>query len=104
MLETSELALLTVSDFVPVVGKPFCLATDESSPAITELLLREAIALPRHAAGHRDPFCLIFEGSNQQPVGQGVYFLENSEVGKLPIFIVPVGATADTLSYEAIFN
>lgn len=48
----------------------------------------------------RHPFALTFAGEGQPQLNQGTYILNNETLGRVTIFLVPIG----TGKYEAIFN
>ena len=49
-------------------------------------------------------FSLLFRGPDDSPLQQGTYMVEHRDVGKFPLFIVPVYSGKGSLDYEAIFN
>ena len=49
-------------------------------------------------------FSLFFRGPADAPLPQATYALEHDELGKLEIFIVPVGRDEQGTDYEAAFN
>jgi hypothetical protein len=50
------------------------------------------------------PFNLHFKGPRSERFGQGMRRLEHPALGALDIFLVPIGADATGLLYEAVFN
>ena len=96
---------LTLESFSGLVGRVFRL-TPENAPAM-DLVLKEArsLSLKTGAPGSkREPFSLLFVGPKASVLPQRIYPLENETLGRLEIFIVPIGADADGVKYEAIFN
>lgn len=96
---------LTVEEFRGQVGKPFRLMPVEA-PAI-EVVLTEArdLSLASSVPGaKRKPFSLVFRGPSGPVLPQRIYALENEALGRLEIFLVPIGADTDGVRYEAIFN
>jgi hypothetical protein len=88
--------------FISRVGEKFRVAETG-----TELVLAEATSLAVSGANNkgprREPFSLLFKGP--KPVlPQRTWALENETLGRLEIFLVPIGADADGVRYEAIFN
>lgn len=71
-----------------------------------DLLLREATALKYHdpQIHARHPFSLFFVCPDQRVLNQGTYAIDHERLGRLEIFIVPVGADGDGVEYEAVFN
>ena len=91
-----------LDSFVPHVGGAFSLATSDG-PTLT-LTLDEATSLgsPRVEGDRRwrEPFRLLFRGPSRPILPQRTYALEHAELGRLEIFIVPIGPG----QYEAIFT
>ena len=54
--------------------------------------------------GGRNPFSILFLGPPSPVLPQQIYPLEHPELGRLEIFIVPVGARPEGILYEAIFT
>lgn len=52
----------------------------------------------------RGPFRLIFRGPREAFFSQGILALEHAELGRLEIFLVPIGPDAQGMRYEAIFT
>jgi Domain of unknown function (DUF6916) len=94
---------LTLGAFTPHVGSVF--RVDLPGVPAVELTLTEAASLdPKTAApkAPREPFVLRFRGAGSI-LPQRIYPLE-SPLGRLEIFLVPVGKTEAGVEYEAIFN
>jgi hypothetical protein len=68
--------------------------------------LRLAAVKPAGMPGYARPeaFSLIFDGPAQPNLGQGMLRLNNEAAGEFDIFLVPVGANAGAIQYEAVFN
>ena len=92
---------LTHSSFAPHVGDVF--RADIDSADGVELRLVEATALPLRGPG-REPFSLVFRGPLEVPLPQGIYPLEHETLGRLELFLVPIGPDDEGLRLEAIFN
>lgn len=94
--------LLTREVFLPRVGETFRVAEGGADLVLTEaadLSVRGAGAGPRKA-----PFSLLFMGPKQPVLPQRTWALENEALGRLEIFLVPIGPDAGGMRYEAIFN
>ena len=53
----------------------------------------------------RKPFSLVFRSADRENyLIQQIYTFEHPEIGKLEIFIVPIGPDDQGMRYEAIFN
>jgi hypothetical protein len=101
-----NLADLTLSDFEPLVGQTFSLQTGENQSGIA-FVLSEAAALGSASSAPgsaRTPFSLIFVGPLQPVVAQAIYTLEHPTLGRLELFIVPVGQNPQGMQYQAIFT
>jgi uncharacterized protein DUF6916 len=49
-------------------------------------------------------FSLIFRGSLEQPLEQGMFLVTHEKMGTETLFLVPVAHEADGFRYEVIFN
>jgi hypothetical protein len=95
---------LTVADFKGRIGETFHIADPKGA---LELVLLEATGLSPRAASpgsRRAPFSLIFRGPLKPVLPQRTYALENEAMGRLEIFLVPIGPDAEGMRYEAVFN
>jgi len=54
--------------------------------------------------GHRPPFSLIFVGKHPQVLEQRLYPFDLAGIGKVDIFLVPIGKDENGVSYQALFN
>jgi hypothetical protein len=96
---------LVVAMFAEQVGETFRLHLAEGT--VLDLVLVEARTLstrPGNTGPRRDPFSLLFLGPKAPVLPQRIYPLENEAFGRLEIFLVPIGADAGGVKYEAIFN
>ena len=60
-----------------------------------------------NAALRPDPFALLFHGPLAPIAPQQIYEMNHPQLGKVEIFIVPIGPdkkTRQNMRYEAIFN
>jgi hypothetical protein len=85
------------SQFRPHVGSSF--AIDEVSQrvrlaSIAEQPIRDGV----------EQFSLLFHGSAGVPILHGIYTFHHAALGRLELFITPVGAQAATPVYEACFS
>jgi hypothetical protein len=90
----------TAEAFTPFLGKQFDLSLEEGGELVVPLELTTALRIGPSTR----PFSLMFSGSIEIPLNQGVYWISNEDLGSLPIFIVPVREDAERRYYEAIFN
>jgi hypothetical protein len=89
---------LTPDSFAPHVGETFRLTQLEPAP---ELRLDHIVTHGDTGAG-RVSFSLFFVGPPEVVQPQSIYHLE-SEMGPLDIFLVPIAADGDGVTYEAVF-
>lgn len=85
----------------------------EAQPSL-EFELIEVSTLPSHAdpadpadladLAPKEPFSLVFRGPRDILLEQRIYTLEHATLGKLEIFLVPLGPDKHGLRYEAVFN
>src|SRR5262245_19331513 len=95
---------LTVADFEPLRGSTFR-AELPSGPL--ELELTQVTALPERAArpgAARRPSSLSVRAPARPHLPQGLFALSHDRLGRLDVFLVPVGRDAGGLLLEAIFN
>jgi hypothetical protein len=78
----------------------------ELGAASVEMTLVQATkGKPRDWEGVRkEPFALLFKCAKPVILPQRIYPFQNSDFGKMDIFIVPVGRERDGVVYQAIFN
>jgi hypothetical protein len=97
---------LTAADFEPLVGSGFAAALpgrEELRLELTEVRrLREPPARPGRPP-RRPPFALTFRGRTPDYVPQGTYPITHDRLGRLDVFLVPVGRDDNGLLLEAVF-
>ena len=105
-----ELAEVGLEHFAGRVGERF-LATPptggvgERAGQTFELVEAAPLAAGTAPPGaFRAPFRLIFRGPREAFFSQGILALEHAELGRLEIFLVPIGPDAQGMRYEAIFT
>jgi len=87
------------------VGSTFTVAL--SAPWDLELRLAEVSPLSPEtslAGASRAPFRMIFRGPAQPVHPQQTLPLDHSQLGRVEIFLVPIGPDAQGMLYEAIFT
>ena len=90
--------MLSIDDFSPHIGAGF---TFEAQGGPVALVLADAMSLP-DSGREGGAFRLDFEGPLQPALDQGIYPVRWNEHAD-DIFIVPIGRTATTMRYEAVF-
>jgi hypothetical protein len=92
---------LTHESFAPHVGSPFEVRLPERT---IHFELLDVVPGKDEAPGRRRPFSLFFRGPRELYVPQQIVPLEHVALGKLEIFLVPVGLDSEGYRYEAVFN
>ncbi len=95
--------ILTFESFSPHVNSTFALGLGEST---VELTLTQATKQPVNpfAGMMREPFSLIFRSGIPVVLPQRIYPFKHESLGKLDIFIVPIGRDPNGVVYQAVFN
>jgi hypothetical protein len=102
----ADLAALSCEHFAPLLGQAFTLSVlPPEGEAVLLVALVEAKVLPHPPFNGRQGFALIFTGPAQPRWPQGTYRLSHGawHTG-FDVFIVPVAADAQGVSYQSIFN
>ena len=94
---------LKFGDFFERVGEGFRVPFPDGSVALT-LVEVTNLARADHAGPRRAPFSLIFRGPASPTLPQRIWPLEHPSLGRLEIFLVPIGPDASGMRYEAVFN
>ena len=98
--------LLQSADFQSQLDQIFSIRLDLNGATTIDLQLVSVKELgAATGTGTRAPFSLHFLGPvSQQYLRQNTYQMVNEKLGTLDIFIVPLGAEAGRMRYEAIFT
>jgi hypothetical protein len=102
---TIMLADLKMEDFKACLHQPFQIHLEERpSPLVAELT--EVTALPHHGDGikSRRPFSIILRNQDDVILPQRIYHVEHEKMGRLDLFLVPVGPDGEGMQYEALFT
>jgi len=98
-----DIADVTVETFAGREGEVF---TIRFADGALELELAEVTGAPggwgRMEA--REPFSIVFHGPAEHVLPQRVWPLEHDELGRIELFLVPLGPEGDAMRYEAVFN
>jgi hypothetical protein len=99
---------VTLETFIPHVGSSFAVQLDGEADPELRLVEATPLGLPsggaRTGAGFRAAFSLIFQGAVQPVLPQRIYPLVHPAIGRLEIFLVPIGPDRDGMRYQAIFT
>jgi hypothetical protein len=112
MPDRRALDTLTAADFRACKDTGF--RVTGRSPAPVEATLVEVTELAAGGNGaFRGPFSVLFHGPLEPVLPQGIYLVEHDRLGRLELFLVPVGpddtpaagqAAATVMRYEAVFG
>lgn len=83
-----------------------CLHTSFQIPVRGQnLLTLELVEVTEKNASPRlEQFSLIFRGPMTPALPQSIYEMEHAGLGKLELFLVPIGPDSLGMCYEAVFN
>lgn len=95
--------ILTFEAFSPHVNSTFSLGLGEST---VELTLTQAAKQPvqPYPGMMREPFSLFFRSATPVVLPQRQYPFKHASLGRLDIFIVPIGRDPQGIVYQAVFN
>ena len=87
-------------EFDEVLNTEFRIPVENSDPLKLELYeIVEALSTPT-----QEQFALHFRGPLEMPFPQAIRLLEHDTMGKLTLFLVPIGRNEEGMIYEAAFN
>lgn len=95
-------ALPTLADFTALCGERFAVQQTGVDGLWADLV--EAQPLGGPPCNGRQPFSLLFTGPAAPALPQCTYRLAHAQMPALDIFLVPVGADASGVRYQAIFS
>ena len=97
----------TLETFSPHLGETYSLYADGADP--WPLTLVEATDL--QSSGHapaadaqRAPFSVVFRGPTTPVAPQRIYPVEHPSIGRVELFLVPIGPDGQGMRYEAVFT
>ena len=102
MPETVQLDKVAAGTFSPFIESLFNI--DLSPWGSLTLTLNNVTEVGPEVPGRRRAFSLIFLGPIEPILPQRIYALEHETMGRLEIFIVPIGVTQSNCRYEAVFT
>ena len=88
---------VTADDFETLTDPEFSVQFVDGPP-VTLVLVE--VEQGRSVPGYRDGFSLLFEGPDEPQLDQGTWQLDHRQLGRLTIFLVPVGPA----TYQAVFG
>jgi hypothetical protein len=91
---------VTHADFAQQLNTKFQIQVDADKRIdLTMVELSELKLSPR-----QEQFAIVFRGPLEVFLGQGMRDFEHEQMGKLPLFIVPISKDDEGVYYEAVFN
>lgn len=97
---------MSMTVFQPLLGQKFSLELEDGTRV--ELKLDEVNPgseriREQYPPEERAPFSLVFRGGPEEPLPQQIYPLQHAELGRVDIFLVPIGPGKEGMGYEAVF-
>jgi hypothetical protein len=91
---------LNSKSFADCLHTPFLAESPANQTLALELVqVHEANYSPR-----LENFSLLFRGPMAPVLPQRIYRLDHNSLGRLEIFLVPLGPDGEGMQYEAVFN
>lgn len=100
----TDLSTITLEDFEPCLGQTFHVPLENADGIELELIQVKPLGAADSKAQVRQSFSLLFRGPLQPMVGQQVLKFENSTLGELELFLVPIGPDDVGMLYDVTFN
>jgi hypothetical protein len=98
----TDLATVSAPDFDELSDREFARVVREGEPPVSITLVEVRAGRPRPEG--REPFALTFTGPALLTLDEGIHPLTHSTMGPLDLFLVPVAADPETVTYEAVFG
>jgi len=95
-------AMPTLEDFAALHGQRFDVLDADADGLWAELI--DVQSLGGAPCNGRQPFSLLFAGPPAPALPQRTYRLAHARMAELAIFLVPIGADAAGVRYQAIFS
>ena len=98
-----DIADVSVETFAGREGETFAIRFKDGT---IELKLAAVEGMPEDwgRTDKRIPFSVVFEGPLEHVLPQRTWPLDHAELGRLEIFLVPLGPEGDAMRYQAVFT
>jgi uncharacterized protein DUF6916 len=98
-----EIGDVTIETFAGREGEAFAI---ELADATLELTLAEVERMPEDwgRTDQRVPFSVVFHGPLESALPQQIWPLDHADLGRLEVFLVPLGPEGDSMTYQAVFT
>jgi hypothetical protein len=103
-MQVADLKTVTHAEFEECLDQGFRLHVDETRIIDLKLTRVDPRDPVEPESGIRRPFSLVFEANAPAPLPQRVYQVEHAVMGRLDLFLVPIGCEGERVLYEAVFN
>ncbi|MDH3389966.1 MAG: hypothetical protein OEN02_18930 [Gammaproteobacteria bacterium] len=95
---------ITNEDFESCLNDTFTVKSEDENEQQLELIEIKPLGEHDPDAKIRQPFSLLFRGPREPMLQQQAYQLENSNLGEMLLFLVPIGPDEKGMLYESVFN
>src|SRR5580658_8422780 len=92
-----------IQTFAAAANQSFDVAMGEASMPFT-LVEVKPLPIQPYPGMMREPFSLTFRSESQVVLPQRIYAMKHANLGRLDIFLVPVGRDKAGVLYQAVFN
>jgi hypothetical protein len=94
---------VTVETFQGREGESFSI---QFADATLELTLADVTAAPEKwgRSEQRAPFSILFDGPLEHVLPQRIWPVDHAELGRLDLFLVPLGPEGEAMRYQAVFS
>lgn len=99
-----DLNQVSHEDFEPCLNDLFAVKLEDETGLELELIQVKPLGKADPESKARRPFSLLFRGPMDSVLPQQMHQLENSKLGEMVLFLVPVGPDEDGMLYDASFN
>ena len=98
-----DIADVTVETFAGREGESFSI---QFADATLDLTLAAVEPAPGEwgAGQGRTAFSVAFDGPTEHVLPQGIWPLDHEELGRIELFLVPLGPEGEAMQYEAVFT
>ncbi len=99
-----NLDLTNHEDFQPCLNDMFTVKAEDDIGPELELIQVKLFGEIDPDSKTRQAFSLLFRGPMEPMLPQKLYQLENSKIGEVLLFLVPIGPDEQGMLYDANFN
>lgn len=99
-----SLDVVSHEDFQPCLNDMFTVKVEDDIGPELELIQVKPFGEIDQDSKVRQPFSLLFRGSMEPVLPQKIYQLENSKLGEISLFLVPIGPDEEGMLYDSNFN